>query len=68
MVSLGAHEAVIERYRNEFIRRFGNHMDAERVQRLPGLTKEVRDVIKRVAEHGVCCRRESGRGGICVSR
>jgi len=53
MVSLGAHEAVIERYRNEFIRRFGNHMDAERVQRLPGLTKEVRDVIKRVAEHGV---------------
>jgi len=59
MASIGAHEKVIELYRNEFIRRFGNHMDAKRVESLPGLTKEVRDVIKRVAAHGVAVE-ESG--------
>ena len=36
----------------EFLRRFGNHLDSSRIDNLPGLTDEVRSVIKPVADRG----------------
>ena len=36
----------------EFLRRFGNHLDSSRIGDLPGLTDEVRSVIKPAAERG----------------
>ena len=52
MKEKGRHEEVIRLYRVEFIRRFGNHLDSSRIDNLPGLTDEVRSVIKSVAERG----------------
>ena len=48
----GKHEEVIRLYRGEFLRRFGNHLDSSRIDNLPGLTDEVRSVIKSVAKRG----------------
>ena len=52
MKETGRHEEVIRLYRGEFLRRFGNHLDSSRIDNLPGLTDEVRSVIKSVAERG----------------
>ena len=52
MKEKGKHEEVIRLYREEFIRRFGNHLDSSRIDDLPGLTDEVRSVIKSVADRG----------------
>ena len=46
------HEEVIRLFRGEFLRRFGNHLDSSRIDQLPGLTDEVRSVIKSVADRG----------------
>ena len=53
MKETGRHEEVIRLYRGEFLRRFGNHLDSSRIDDLPGLTDEVRSVIKSAAERGV---------------
>ena len=52
MKETGRHEKVIRLYREEFLRRFGNHLDSSRIDDLPGLTDEVRSVIKSVADRG----------------
>ena len=52
MKETGRHEVVIRLYRGEFLRRFGNHLDSSRIDNLPGLTDEVRSVIKSVADRG----------------
>ena len=49
---VGRHEEVVRLYRCEFLRRFGDHLDASRIDEVPGLTGEVRDVLKSVADHG----------------
>ena len=52
MKETGRHEEVIRLYRGDFLRRFGNHLDSSRIGDLPGLTDEVRSVIKSVADRG----------------
>ena len=53
MRDLGEHKAVIKCYRDEFVRRCGNHLDAKRVAEVPGLTDEIRLVVRQVCSHGV---------------
>ena len=57
----GEHEAVIKCYRDEFVRRFGNHLDAKRVSEVPGLTDEIRLVVRQVCSHGVKIEEQSPR-------
>ena len=52
MKDIGRHEEVVRLYRCEFLRRFGDHLDASRIDKVPGLTDEVRSVLKSVADHG----------------
>ena len=52
MKDIGRHEEVVRLYRREFLRRFGDHLDVSRIGEVPGLTDEVRRVLKSVAEHG----------------
>ena len=58
---------MIRLYRGEFLRRFGNHFDAARIGEVPGLTKEVRDVIKAVATHGAGIEETGPRWGLRLS-
>ncbi|MAV11925.1 MAG: hypothetical protein CL861_00440 [Cyanobium sp. MED843] len=57
MRDCGDHEAVASRYREAFVRKFGDHMDAERVARalegVPGVSDEVKAVLIKVARDGV---------------
>lgn len=53
MRNCGTHEEVIRLYLQEFLRRFGNHLDSKRIDEVPGLTDEIRRVVKEVADHGV---------------
>ena len=53
MMDCRSHEKVAEIYRRAFVARFGDHLCAERIKKVPGLSDEVRDVLVRVAQEGV---------------
>ena len=58
----GEHEAaVIKCYRDEFVQRFGNHLDAKRIAEVPGLTDEIRLVVRQVCSHVVQIEEQSPR-------
>ena len=61
MRHLGAHEAAIACYREEFLRRFSNHLDTERVAEVTGLTDEIRLAVKQVCSHGVQVEEQAPR-------
>ena len=61
MRDFGEHEAVTKYYRDEFVRRFGNHLDAKKVAEVPGLTDEIRLVVRQVCSHGVQIEEQSPR-------
>ena len=61
MRHLGAHEAIVAFYRKEFLRRFSNHLDAERVSEVPGLTDEIWLAVKQVCSHGVQVEEQAPR-------
>ena len=52
MAELGEHEAVAFKFREKFKARFGDHLSEARVDQVPGLTSEVRDMLKRIARNG----------------
>ena len=61
MRDFGELEAVIKCYRDEFVRRFGSHLDAKRIAEVPGLTDEIRLVVRQVCSHGVQIEEQSPR-------
>ena len=52
MVELGEHEVVASLFRGKSKARFGDHLSEERVDQVPGLTVEVRDMLKRITRNG----------------
>lgn len=61
MRKTGSHVQVARAYRDAFKRRFGDHLDAERIDRLPGLSDEVRAKCKDICENGVSAEEEAPR-------
>ena len=52
MAETGDHEELIRLFRSKFRARFGDHPSADRIDSVPGLTAEVRGVLKSIARRG----------------
>ena len=53
IAELGEHEVVaFFSFREKFKARFGDHLSEERVDQVPKLTVEARDMLKRIARNG----------------
>ena len=61
MRKTGSHVEVARAYRDAYKRRFGDHLDAKRIDRLPGLSDEVRQKCKDICENGVSAEEEAPR-------
>ena len=49
----GSHVDAVALYNKKFREKFGHHLCAERIEKLPGLSKEVRDMLISIATVGV---------------